>query len=154
MKNIQIIILFLVAIMATSCDSKRFYEKNDAIENDTWSLKNAKVHQFEISDSMQWYNMYVNIRNTADYNYRNLFLFVTTTFPKGQIAKDTLECVLANNQGDWLGKGNGKYKDCRIVFKPKFRFSQQGNYSIKIEHGMRDQDVFGISEVGIRLEYN
>ncbi len=154
MKNIQIIILFLVAIMVTSCDSKRFYEKNDVFENDTWNIKNAKVHQFEILDSMQWYNMYVNIRNTTDYGSRNFFLFVTTTFPKGQIAKDTLECVLANNQGKWLGKGNGKYKDCRIVFKPKFRFSQQGNYTIKVEHGMREQDVLGISEVGIRLEYN
>lgn len=152
MKNIVLISFFIVAIVTSSCDVKRYYEKNDTIENETWNIKKTFVHQFEIKDSMQWFNMYLNVRNTTDYRYRNLFMFVTTTFPKGQIAKDTVECILANNQGEWQGRGNGKYKDCRIVFKPKFRFSQIGNYSIKIEHGMREMDVIGISEIGVRLE--
>lgn len=155
MKKLIPVIVLLLAIFMVACDSKRVYEKNDTIEKDKWDMKKAYVHELEIPDSMQWFNMYLNVRNTTDYKYSNLFLFVTTTFPKGQIAKDTVECLLADNRGKWFGKGNGKYKDCRIMFKPKFRFSQSGKYQVKIEHGMREQEVLGISEVGIRLEkYN
>ena len=150
-KSTLLVILFVAALFV-ACDSKREYEYNEIIENDTWNIKKAYKHQFEIKDSMQWYNMYLNVRNTNDYKYSNLFLYVTTTFPHGQKAKDTVECVLANTQGKWFGKGNGKYKDCRIIFKPKFRFSQVGTYHLQIEHGMREQDVVGISEIGIRLE--
>lgn len=155
MKKFFLFALVLITTLLISCDSKRVFEQNDSIDNETWNLKKSYTYQFDIPDSMQWFNMYLNVRNTTDYKYSNLFLFVTTTFPKGQIAKDTVECPLADNKGNWAGKGNSKYKDCRIMFKPKFRFSQSGKYQVKIEHGMREQDVKGISEIGIRLEkYN
>lgn len=152
MNKTTLLLLLLVAGIFVACDSKRAYEHNDTIENESWNIKKVYTHEFEIADSMQWYNMYLNVRNTTDYKYSNLFLYVTTTFPHGQQAKDTLECVLADTQGKWFGKGNGKFKDCRIVFKPKFRFSQAGKYNVQITHGMREQDVTGISEIGIRLE--
>lgn len=152
MNKLFLSFIFIITLTIVGCDYNRAYEHNDSIENETWDLKKTFSHEFEIPDSMQWYNMYINIRNTTDYKYSNLFLFITTTFPKGQQAKDTVECILANKEGKWFGKGNGKYKDNRIVFKPKFRFSQSGKFNLKISHGMRVQEVNGISEIGIRLE--
>ena len=152
MQKIAVVVVLFLTFFIASCDRNCAYERNDTIENEKWNLEKAFNHQFEIKDSMQWYNMYINIRNTTDYKNSNLFLFVTTTFPKGQKAKDTLECALANPQGKWYGKGNGRLKECKILFKPKFRFSQNGKYNIEIKHGMREQDVMGISDIGIRLE--
>lgn len=152
MRKLFYIPLLMIVFAGASCDPNLAYERIDTVENEQWEYEKSFNHQFEIKDSMQWYNLYINIRNTTEYKYSNLFLFVTTTFPKGQKAKDTLECVLANPMGKWYGKGTGRYKECKIMFKPKFRFSQQGKYSLEIKQGMRDQTVSGISEIGIRLE--
>lgn len=152
MRKLYFLFILSIAFMTVSCDQNLAYERIDTLKDEKWNLNESFNHQFEIKDSMRWYNLYIDIRNTTDYKNSNLFLFVTTTFPKGQKAKDTLECALANPQGKWYGKGNGKFKECKILFKPKFRFSQTGKYNLEIKHGMRDQDVLGLSEIGIRLE--
>ncbi len=156
MKLYKYIILGFISIfIISSCDLQRVYEENSAIENEKWELKTTFKHGFTIPDTLQLYNMYINIRNTVDYQYSNLYLFVTTDFPNGQKAKDTLECILANKEGKWFGKGNGRIKDCKILFKPKFRFAKQGKYTLTIQHAMRDNVLSGISDIGIRLEkYN
>jgi gliding motility-associated lipoprotein GldH len=152
MSKLKYILPLFLALIISSCDQNCAYERYDTIENEKWDLTKTFTHEFDITDSMQWYNMYINIRNTTDFRNSNLFLFVTTTFPKGQMAKDTLECVLADPKGKWYGKGNDRFKDCKIIFKPKFRFSQTGKYKINIQHAMREQVVVGISDIGIRLE--
>ena len=42
-------------------------------------------------DSIKNYNLFVNLRNTNDYKFSNLFLIVEMEFPHGKTIKDTLE---------------------------------------------------------------
>ncbi len=149
------LINLIVLIFITSCDNKVYYEKNEHIENEKWNIGTKFKHSFTIPDTLQLFNIYLNIRNTTDYPNQNLFLFLTTEFPNGLKSKDTLECLLASQTGKWFGKGSGRIKDCRILFKPKTRFYISGKYNITIQHAMRDIDVIGITDIGLRLEkYN
>ena len=105
-----------------------------------------------IDDISSSYSFFLNIRNTGDYPFSNLFLFLKTTYPDGRTTRDTIECTLADNEGKWLGSGMSDVKFNRLLFSKGVRFPQKGNYGFELEQGMRISDVKGISDIGIRLE--
>ncbi|MDD2412125.1 MAG: gliding motility lipoprotein GldH [Bacteroidales bacterium] len=152
MKIIRFSILVLVLFSLVSCDKSVYYEHNETIVKDEWSSDHLLKHEIMINDTMDVFNMFIHVRNHVDYAYCNLFLFVNTTFPNGQIAKDTLECLLAEKSGKWYGKGRGKYRDSKILFKPQLRFPLEGVYQIDIRQAMREEPLKGISNIGISLE--
>ncbi len=96
--------------------------------------------------------MYINIRNADTYKFSNLYIFMTTTLLHGEIEKDTLQLILANDNGRWLGNGLGDIFESRILFKEKFKFIQPGIYQFKLEQAMRLNPLPGILDVGIRIE--
>lgn len=145
-------ILVLTVIMLISCDSARVYEENMKVPDQVWSNSNAMMFSPEITDSTDIYNVFINVRNSGNYSFSNLFLFITTTSPTGQWIKDTLEIPLANNRGKWLGSGVGDIYFNRQIFKENVRFPLPGVYSFEIVQGMRETDLKGIRDIGLRIE--
>jgi len=102
--------------------------------------------------------VYINVRNAESYPFRNLFLFLHTTYPKGTKTTDTIECILADEKGKWLGSGMGDLYDNSIIFKKNSRFRQTGNYKFAFEQAMRygDKNIIDplplIMDVGITIE--
>jgi len=145
------IFLFFGILLMGACGNGAFYEENQPIPSGTWKQHDTLFYKVEVSDTMHFYDFYLNVRNRTDYRYRNLYLFVTTRFPGGGVAHDTVECLLAAPDGKWYGKGMGRIKDCRILFKPGVRFPHGGTYLIGIEQAMREKELKGISDIGIRI---
>lgn len=96
--------------------------------------------------------MYVNLRNSVDYSYSNIWLFLTIKPPKGQTVADTVEFVLADPSGKWFGNGYGKLRDNKLLYRRNVYFPATGVYTITVQHGMRTETLEGIYDVGIRLE--
>ena len=142
----------LLVLFFASCDSKRIFEENQTIPDNKWESSNILKFNVDIDDSVSYNNFYVNVRNADGYPYNNLFLFVRTTFPNGRTANDTLECVLADEKGHWLGSGMGDIYDNQIPFKQNVRFPAPGRYTFEIQHGMRVPTIPLIMDVGIRIE--
>ena len=136
----------------TSCDSNRYYEENVTIGKATWNTENRVKFNVSINEIQSSYTLYINVRNTGEYPFSNLFLFLKTTFPDGRVAKDTIECPIADNKGKWLGSGITDIKFNRLLFHTGVRFPQKGNYGFELEQAMRTSDLKGISEIGIRIE--
>jgi gliding motility-associated lipoprotein GldH len=65
---------------------------------------------------------------------------------------DTLECLLADEQGSWLGKGAGNVWDNQILLKKNVRFPRKGVYSFLITQGMRKDPLVDVADVGLRIE--
>jgi len=145
------LILSLILIL-TSCDPDRVYEKNIAIPDEIWNRFNIVKFNVEITDTISSHNIYVNIRNTRMYPKSNLFLFIKTTSPTGLFVCDTLECILADEKGKWLGKGLGDIWDNQIPFKKNVRFPNSGIYAFELEQAMRIPDLPFIMDVGLRVE--
>ena len=137
----------------SACNHNIFYQKSDTLPNEVWDMNNTLVYEFEITDSLQYYNFYINVRNTTDYPYQNLHLFFTTQFPDGEMFTDTLNGRLCDAYGRWTGKGSGKIKENRFVLKSKVRFQQKGNYVFSAQQAMRDSILIGITDFGITLQY-
>ncbi len=146
--------LFFLSIVLffTSCDSKRIFEENIEIPDNLWNVDSIVKLQVDITDTTTPTNFYVNVRNSEGYPYSNLYLFIRTKFPNGQQSDDTLECILADEKGQWLGSGMGDIYDNQIPFKRNVRFPVSGTYTFELRHGMRINDLPLIMDVGLRIE--
>lgn len=142
----------LVISLIQSCDSSVVFEENKKLDDNKWDQKQPLVFVTTITDTILPHNVYLNIRNAGFYPFSNVFLFVNTYMPHGQLFKDTLEIMLQSPDGKWLGEGLGDIWDNRIVFKPHVRFPQKGKYTFEIYQAMRVNPLPGIMDAGIRIE--
>ncbi len=145
-------LLFLISVLFfTSCDRARIFEKNLDIPETGWKTDNILKFDVDIKDASTPTNFYVNVRNADGYPYSNIYLFLKTKFPNGKMSNDTLECILADEKGKWLGNGLGDIYDNQILFKKNVRFPLAGKYTFEIQHGMRADIVPLIMDVGLRI---
>ena len=149
-------LIFLLGI--TSCDSNRVFDEYKTISN---SWQKDSVVEFNITppDTIKQYNLFLNVRNTSDYKYSNLFLIVEMNFPNGKVLKDTLEYIMAKPNGEFLGMGFSDLKENKLWYKEGFVFEESGDYKINIQHAMREngnikglETLEGITDVGFRIE--
>lgn len=138
-------------LMQAGCTERAFYQRIDAVSNRTWDTGNRLVHEVIITDTVSSFDFYLNLRIGGDYPFSNMYLFVNTTFPNGKTARDTVECVLADPTGRWLGKGLGDIRDNQILFKPKVRFPHGGTYRFELEQGMRMTQLPEVFDVGMSI---
>lgn len=144
--------LLLCVLFFSSCDSNRIFEQNQAIPESGWAVSNVVKFNVDIKDPSTATNFYINVRNADGYPYGNLFLFIKTTFPDGKMSNDTLECLLADEKGKWIGSGIGDLYDNQIPFKKNVRFPTAGTYAFEIQQAMRTDNVPLIMDVGLRIE--
>jgi gliding motility-associated lipoprotein GldH len=147
--NILVLILLLVI---TGCKFNSVFEKSFDIQKSEWHKNQIVQFDIPVTDTISGHNIYIIVRNTNDYSYSNLFLFVSTQSPNGPVIKDTLETTLADEKGKWLGRGLGGVLSNDIPFKKNVRFPVAGIYKIAIVQAMRDDVLKGITDVGIKVE--
>lgn len=148
--KIVVVVLFLGLL---SCDSNKVFEEYIEVENANWQKENIASFEFLAEDTITAHNLYINIRNTGNYPYSNIYLFVIMEGPNGGLLKDTVNCILADSRGKWLGKGIGDLWDLRIPYIGGFKFAQAGEYKVSLEQAMREEEgLNGITDVGLRVE--
>ena len=148
----RFILFFLIIGSLVSCDRTRIYESYGEIDANGWSKDSVLVFNFDIKDTVQAHNLYFNLRNKGSYPYSNVWLFLSIDSPDGTSVADTVEISLADNSGKWLGSGLGDLFDNQIIYRSNVYFPQRGKYQVNIQHGMRDEMLKGICDVGIRVE--
>ncbi len=141
----------LLVMVFTNCNNNAEYNQNVTIPAQGWYKNNAVSFNININDSLTGYDFALNIRNTTNYRYSNLYVFMITEFPNGNISRDTIECILANNEGKWLGKGWGDIKENQITLKTDLHFPLTGNYRFLIQQAMRVDTLIGIHDIGLSL---
>lgn len=153
MNSIKLIFVGIFALALSSCDSDMVFEQNRQIPGSVWKAENKIIFETEIMDTVSLYDLYINIRNSGNFQYSNLYIFVDVFQPEGKIERDTIECILADLQGRWLGKsGSGSVWHNQILFNRKTRFPREGKYVFRFEQAMRDKELENIMDVGLRIE--
>lgn len=152
---------FVFVFFTLSCDSKAVYDIYKPVPNE-WHKDSVANFNFKAPDTIKTYNLYVNLRNTNDYKFNNLFLIVELGYPNGKAVKDTLEYKMAAPNGELLGTGFSDIKENKLWFrgyKTPFKFSEKGEYRVAIQHAMREngnvngvENLEGITDIGFRVE--
>ena len=141
---------FLVVVVA--CSSRTLYQNSLTISPGGWQAGQVVEFEVEITDTMQLYEIYMLVRNTTDYPYSNLYLFLDIEFPDRRLLRDTLECALAERDGRWTGRGFGRFRSNRFFFRDNVWFPAPGPYHFRVQHGMREDVLRGVSDIGLRIE--
>ncbi len=146
------ILLLWSIVFLCACSSGTIYDKSIKVSKDGWYKNDMARFDLSINDSLETYDYYLNIRHTVDYRYSNLFVFFKTTYPNGNISRDTLEFVLANKSVKWYGKGWGDLKDISFPLVRSIKFPLMGEYTFQVQQAMRVDTLEGITDIGIRIE--
>lgn len=151
-KLLSLIYLIIIIAGFIACTKPPVVDVVLNTDENNWDLNKKLKTEINIGDTLTPYDFYIYVRNTTDYKYSNFFLFIKTTFPNGQVAIDTLECLLADKEGKWFGKGRGKIRDNKILLKKNAIFQMKGLYKFEIEHAMRSKSISGIKSIGFKIE--
>lgn len=150
----SVIISLSLVILSTiyySCNPNTVFNQNVVLPVDGWYKNNAVAFNVNIYDTLETYEFGLNVRNSTNYRYSNLYVFLITEFPNGNISRDTIELRLANDEGKWLGKGWGDVKENNIVLKRSLAFPLSGNYRFLVQQAMRVDTLVGINDIGISI---
>ncbi len=147
-------VLFFIALLflIISCTKNNVYENNRLIPSISWNAKDKLSFPVIISDTSCLYNIYINIRHTEDYYYRNIWLMTYATSPDGKTTSERVELNLADEEGKWFGQGVNNIWDARILLQSDTRLNEPGKYIFTLEQDMREDPLPGIMAVGIRIE--
>jgi gliding motility-associated lipoprotein GldH len=134
----------------------RIWQQNTVIANCLWNKDTLLKFSIPVEDTVSWYSLSFDLRNRTDYSFQNLYLFFNIEAPNGNTTADTLNFILAHDDGSWTGSGGvfSKYRENVFQYREYIRFPEKGDYSITIRHGMRKDILEGISSVGLALNYS
>jgi gliding motility-associated lipoprotein GldH len=150
MKTPVFIVIMLIVLSA--CHSPKEYEEFITIPGQTWSNKNILHFNVNITDTTTAQNVLISVRNSGKYAYSNLYLFVTAHSPNGAVARDTVEIMLADERGKWLGRGAASIFTLYYPYRINIRFPLPGIYTFDVEQAMWIKELKDINDIGLRIE--
>ncbi|MBF03385.1 MAG: gliding motility lipoprotein GldH [Flavobacterium sp.] len=150
--------LIFLCILCFSCDEKRVFDEYQSL-NGKWKQEDVVRFTFEQNDTINPYNLFLNIRNNNDYPFSNLFVTVSLKQPDSLVKIDTLEYAMANPDGSLMGEGFSDVKESKLWYQENFVFKQKGTYTIEIQQALREtgsvigvEELNGVTDVGFRIE--
>ncbi|MBR3529272.1 MAG: gliding motility lipoprotein GldH [Bacteroidales bacterium] len=153
MKTHTLIALLIGLLVFAACDSKVFYDETCRVDEQGWNMDDKLVYNIDVDDTAQTYLCCLDVRVRNDYPYSNIYFFLSTVYPNGDVAVDTnIEFQLAAPDGKWMGREQGRYVDGRYPFC-YFRFPERGSYQFVLRHAMRDTLLRGVKDVGLHIEH-
>lgn len=141
----------MLAVITLSCDRNTIFSENYRIDDRQWSMYNPARYTCSIGDTVSTFNIDLSVRTSTDYPYRNIYLFIVTTFPSGTTVTDTLQAMITDEKGRWLGRGAGDLRELTIPYKSNVFFPEEGEYHFTVLHGMRDTLLKGVYDMGITI---
>ncbi|MBO7074647.1 MAG: gliding motility lipoprotein GldH [Bacteroidales bacterium] len=138
--------------MLVSCGNDKLFNDSVVIPEAKWDNRMLPFFDLTVNDTLSDYAFYLNIRHLENYRYSNLYVFLHTEFPNGNITHDTIECTFARPDGSWMSKGSGTIRSAKILLNPALRFPLTGSYHFEIEQAMRDDVLKGITDIGLSFE--
>ena len=149
--NRMSIFIIIASCFLFSCGKDTVFNKYQSVQNGTWKKQDSYFFNFAIYDNSAVYNVSLQLRNNNMYPYQNIWIICEETLPSNTSAKDTIEHLLADDFGKWTGSGITLFQSS-IPLKSLYHFPDTGNYTIIIQHGMRDDNLIGIEDIGLFIE--
>ena len=144
-------LIIVLALAFSACTSDSF-NKRTVIPEAEWRQEDRIAFDVDINDTINGYVFGIGLRHMENYRYSNLFVFLHTRMPNGNLTHDTIECTLATPEGKWIGKSSGSMRDLLVPLNENLLFPLKGTYHFEIEQAMREPTLKGISDIGLYIE--
>jgi len=149
--TVKIVSLILFLVVLVSCSSTPTYEKSYGFNGNEWPQNVKPSFTVEIKDTTKEYNFVLTLRTTTEYKYSNLWIYMSTSTPDGQKAREPFEIKITNPDGTWAGKKTGTIVENSIYFR-KRKLPKPGKYVFQLEQGITNSFVDEVLDVGLLVE--
>ena len=150
--SLRFIVAISILFIFSSCQPDLFFEENKTLGEEGWTYDNKLDYTIAIDDTLQLYNIYLNINHSTEYAYQNIYLMIHTKYPSGKIVSEQLPIDFADKTGQWHGKCNKENCQLGVNLQKDAFFNTPGSYTITIEQYMRIDSLPGISDITLMLE--
>jgi len=153
MKRLSLILIVSIAFFA-SCGGEKediIFEENVAISDDAWHKDEIVSVNFDVEDTVTRFDLYFNLRTTTGYEWSNIWLFYELIGPDERVHGDTVEFMLADQEGRWLGESSGSIVNNSIKFIQHLHLLDQGKYTMNFTQAMREDELEGVLDVGLKM---
>jgi gliding motility-associated lipoprotein GldH len=144
--------LLLLMLILPGCGRNVIFTDSESMLGKTWKLADIPVFTIPVKDTINSNNIFFTVRTGPSYPFRNIWLFVTTISPDRKSITDTIQYELADEKGNWYGKGLGDIHELKVPYKTNIYFPVSGSYQVSVQHGMRTEDLKGVYDIGLRVE--
>lgn len=148
----RLVFILFALIMLLACNKDVVYEENMPVNCHGWQVEDTLIYSAKIKDTLQAYDLSVNIRHRDVYDYMNVYLKIETILPSGLHKVETISLPLCDDAGKWYGRCTGDICFNRLRIMQKVRFPEVGTYQFRIKHEMRVDALDNILDVGFRVE--
>ncbi len=151
----NLVFILILCIVLGGCIAAPYFQKQEAIPQNTWNYNFRPVFKFDITDSTARYATYFIIQHTQAYPYCNLWMWMYIKTPgERSIKKERVNITLAAPSGRWLGRGMGAIYEERVYVDlgDSVKLHRPGSYEIMLEQNMRVNPLPEVMHVGIRVE--
>lgn len=147
-KLLSIVAIVISAMIVISCGQQKESGKFHAVDASGWLY--GDTLQYELvsvdSDSVWTGDIAVAIRHAASYPYSNLWLELSFP-PSDSITADTLNVLLADAYGNWLGRGLGL--SFQRVDTVLHNITLPIPTTLSLRHIMRSDRITDIEQIGL-----
>lgn len=134
-----------------SCTETPFFEKQVDIPSSIWSYGNKPVYEVSIVDTANHYDLFLEVDHSIDFSFQNLYIKITTGFPKIEDKTEQLSIDLANKKGEWKGSCNNNDCVAKVYLLEGFKFADAGNYTFTLEQFSRQEKLEGINSLNLQI---
>jgi len=148
----RILFFVLLTVSLFSCGPKEWYHQQVNIPEQGWHMDTMAVFNSKVENLQSSVHLLLEVTNIDSYSYNNIWFFIDAVSPSGHKQRDTLEFILASDQGKWYGERvSGKGFKSTQPYKLNIKFPETGEYKYYVAQGMRDTVLQGLQAVGLRI---
>jgi gliding motility-associated lipoprotein GldH len=144
-------VFILASFIFVSCGNGVMYQKYVDYSDKGMSMADTVDFDFVVENPNEKFNLILNLEYLKTYPYQNVFFFVDILGPEDLYYRDTIECILANPSGKWLGDVSGELVNQDLMYRYNTYFPAKGAYKIKVQHAMRDSVLVAMRSFRIEL---
>lgn len=145
------IFLIVFLFLNTACNDDFFFSSSVEFDDKTWNIDENALFKFQISEPDAKYAIFIDYNCEKQYLTENIWLEFAVKSPGNIEQKDTVMYLLTDKNGKWFGKEKSKYVENKFLYKNNISFPASGDYSVKIRHLMRENDLPAALSVGISI---
>jgi len=149
----NIFLIFILSLFLLSCTNNEVFNSSTNLKDSLWNYQDTLEYNFNVTDINKTYNVYIQLKNTENYNYSNLFIFSKIDGPKNESIIDTIDCIICDQKGKWYGEKKSTLWYNKLLFRKRIRFPEAGNYKFSFVQAMRDDNLKEITNFGLTIEY-
>ncbi len=141
MRTIGTLFFFSMLLSMQSCsypNSIKPYEFSNG-----WGTNEVVDFNFKGPQNSSNQDLLFILRHNKNYAFSNIFLIADIKFENDSIKTDTLEYVLSEKNGKWLGEKKLSIVEHTLIYKKNLKLIKDSSYTVTVRNSMRLNNEIG-----------